>query len=398
MGELYSARANYQSWFSNDSWGIWEAACITCGLDPRIIKMAFEGKLELENCIEFNVNESWHPKSIYDLVSTRTRDIQDDLLTHSYYDGYVVYSDDMRLKPYYMIQFAWDMNYSFHFTLEEYLEEIGLKKKFSRNSPILNELDTYSRKEFWHLTEGARLLLGVQPYERKELLSKKYNLPRHVNPDYNMTKADEVFYIKELALDSFKAGNLNFYEENENLGLIPALSEGARYYTDDGCEALVGAKEFVEWAVKKRLNPPEQLLEFMGLNVKKPQDMPEQAPKAVQEDILRNELRIHFSEMSGKIFLNGLLLLAKPNHGSENYSFFKYLYDNPNRTVTREELTKNDIKIGKSPSQIVNDLGFKGGLGKLFFSVSENAYTFRNPITDDILEDQDFKDLRLFKK
>ena len=398
MNQYYSARADYKKWLSKDSWNIWEAACITCGLDPEIIKKGIKKELDFEFCEEWNANKSAHPKNLDELIKCRLDEIECDLCSNSFYEGYMVYQKGIKMKPQNVIQFALDMNYSLHFTLEEYLLNIGRKRRFSKNSPILNELDTYSRKEFWPIDEASRLILGILPFEKKEFLAKRYNMPRHVNPDCNMTKRDELSYVKELAAESFKAGKLKFFEESENLGLMEAMGEGYHYFLDEECGILVLPKEFVEWAVKKRLNPPEQLLEFMGLNAKKPQDMPEQAPKAVQEDILRNELRIHFSEMSGKIFLNGLLLLAKPNHGSENYSFFKYLYDNPNRTVTREELTKNDIKIGKSPSQIVNDLGFKGGLGKLFFSVSENAYTFRNPITDDILEDQDFKDLRLFKK
>ena len=85
---------------------------------------------------------------------------------------------------------------------------------------------------------------------------------------------------------------------------------------------------------------------------------------------------------SREIVLNGLFQLAKPNLNSENDVVFQYLYDHPNTSFTKTQLESAlSTKITKPLHKIVENLGFKPELSKVFFSVSKNSIEFRNPVS-----------------
>lgn len=109
-------------------------------------------------------------------------------------------------------------------------------------------------------------------------------------------------------------------------------------------------------------------------------------------------LTIEFKTHSNEIILNDLFLLSKPHSDSENDQVFHYLYDHPNKKITKARLKKNGIQVGKSFTQIIRDLGFLGNLGKVFFISSEKVITFRNPVTKEILDDLGITRIRLHTK
>lgn len=109
-------------------------------------------------------------------------------------------------------------------------------------------------------------------------------------------------------------------------------------------------------------------------------------------------LQIDFSPHSNEIILNGVFLLSKPHYDSENDQVFRYLYNHPNKKITKTQLKKNGISVGKSFSQIIRDLGFLGDLGRAFFTASEKAITFRNPVKKEVLDDFGITRIRLFTK
>ena len=81
-------------------------------------------------------------------------------------------------------------------------------------------------------------------------------------------------------------------------------------------------------------------------------------------------------------------LLAKPNFNSENDTVFNYLYEHPNQKFTREQIKGGVlITVIKSLHKIVENLGFRGDIKRVFFDVSEQAIQFRNPITRKDLQD-----------
>lgn len=60
---------------------------------------------------------------------------------------------------------------------------------------------------------------------------------------------------------------------------------------------------------------------------------------------------------------------------------FDYLYKHPNQKFTKQQLEEAiDKKLTKDLHKIVENLGFKADLRKMFFSVSGTSILFRNPI------------------
>ena len=91
--------------------------------------------------------------------------------------------------------------------------------------------------------------------------------------------------------------------------------------------------------------------------------------------------------------------LAKLNFNSENDNVFNYLFNNPNRKITKKEFKeKAGYAVGKSFHKIVENLGFTGDLRKAFFNVSEQAMFFRNPVTKNDLKNLGISKLKFNKK
>lgn len=107
---------------------------------------------------------------------------------------------------------------------------------------------------------------------------------------------------------------------------------------------------------------------------------------------------VGYSENTREIRLNNILI-AKPDFNSENEIFFTFLYKNPNKRFSKEEIEQTqgkDFKFHKRLQQIVNDLGFKGNVRDLFFvGISEKGVMFRNPVTKETLKDLNIKWLKI---
>jgi hypothetical protein len=75
------------------------------------------------------------------------------------------------------------------------------------------------------------------------------------------------------------------------------------------------------------------------------------------------------------------LLLAKVNFNSENDNVFRFIFTNPNRKITLEELQKPaGGRLNKSLHKILENLGFFGEIRRAFFDVAKDAIYFRNPL------------------
>lgn len=97
----------------------------------------------------------------------------------------------------------------------------------------------------------------------------------------------------------------------------------------------------------------------------------------------RNDIlfTIEYNQTSG-VVLNEHLQIAKPDFMSENDLVMEYLYQNPNRVIKKEEIEKaQGITLKKELKNTISKLGFKGGLEKVFFSLSKNGIEFKNPVT-----------------
>jgi mRNA-degrading endonuclease RelE of RelBE toxin-antitoxin system len=97
-----------------------------------------------------------------------------------------------------------------------------------------------------------------------------------------------------------------------------------------------------------------------------------------------------------RIILNNLFELSKPNFDSENANVFDFLYNNPNKKYTLQEIESSlDQKLTKNLSKIVENLGFTKDLKKVFFQVSKTSIIFHNPISQKRMNNLDFKIIKL---
>lgn len=89
-----------------------------------------------------------------------------------------------------------------------------------------------------------------------------------------------------------------------------------------------------------------------------------------------------------RILLDGEYEIGKPNFMQENDLVFDFLYNNPNKPWTKDDIKSySKVTIGKSFDKIVENLGFKGDLRKVFFNISKTHIQFNNPVTNaDMLE------------
>jgi hypothetical protein len=97
-----------------------------------------------------------------------------------------------------------------------------------------------------------------------------------------------------------------------------------------------------------------------------------------------------------RIVLNDQFVLSKPNFNSENEVVFSFLYNNPNKKWTKQELESQiNMKVHKSFDKIVENLGFKNDLRKVFWQVSSDSIRFNNPISTNTLEKMKLNHLRI---
>lgn len=99
---------------------------------------------------------------------------------------------------------------------------------------------------------------------------------------------------------------------------------------------------------------------------------------------------------SREIILNNNFQLAKPTFNSENDLVFNFLISHPNVIYSRKQI-QEEIKqdINKEFHKIVENLGFKNDLKRVFFSISKNSIEFRNPVTKEDLKSLGLERIRI---
>lgn len=100
---------------------------------------------------------------------------------------------------------------------------------------------------------------------------------------------------------------------------------------------------------------------------------------------------------TGEVLLNDIIILATPIFNRTNDLVFKYLFDNPNKLITKNELEREARKetISKSMHDIVRELGFEKEIRTIFFKATKTTIIFRNPITKQHLIDLGHPKFRL---
>lgn len=97
-----------------------------------------------------------------------------------------------------------------------------------------------------------------------------------------------------------------------------------------------------------------------------------------------------------KVVLNDTLVISKPNFDSENELVFRFLYENPNKKWSKQEIEQQiKVKIHKSFDKIVENLGFKNDLRRIFWHVSSTTVQFNNPVSNETIEKLKLKHIRI---
>jgi len=281
-----SIYADYNNWFSKDAWTLEQAAVLMIGLNPDVVLdqelhqqyedyqaghdiQITENMYRLERYSE----KFWDWREAISDAVPRFYDFYcaselDDLVeTFPYVGNYEGYKD-ATVIPMDIIQWCVDEGRSFHYGLTEHLEKQGYDFRFSDNSKIIQEIRIFSKMDVWPMPAAARLILGLSPEaSAKHCLHHIRNYYRHIDPNYNMTKRDEVYYVLETALQSWKTGKLTFFN-------IYGDDAEDGYYSEEDCGVEVNAHAFVNWATQKGFQPPAQLLELMGLQEQKARKTP----------------------------------------------------------------------------------------------------------------------------
>lgn len=96
------------------------------------------------------------------------------------------------------------------------------------------------------------------------------------------------------------------------------------------------------------------------------------------------------------ILLNNTFVLSKPNFNSPNEVVFDFLYKNPNKRWSKKEIEQQlNIKITKDLDKIVENLGFKNDLRKIFWQVSKADIQFNNPVSPDAIKELGITTIRI---
>lgn len=272
-----SIYADYVSWFSKDTWTLEQAAVLMIGLDPNVVLGQelhqqyedYQAGLDVkvskniyllerfsENFGDWRTAISNAVPSFYDFYcSSELDELVETLPYVGNYEGY----EEATVSPIGIIQWCVDKGRGFHYDLTDYLHKQGYDFCFSDNSKIMQEMQIFSKMDVWPMPAAARLILGLSPEaSAKHCLGHIRNYYRHIDPNYNMTKRDEVYYVLETALQSWKTGKLSFFK-------IYGDDPEDGYYNEEDCGVEVNAHAFVNWAINKGFQPPVQLLEMMGL-------------------------------------------------------------------------------------------------------------------------------------
>lgn len=119
------------------------------------------------------------------------------------------------------------------------------------------------------------------------------------------------------------------------------------------------------------------------------EEVTKQKPKPVQSVKKKNDPYEHKEDTSEKYFvtmhkrqvvLNNTFVLSSPNFNSENSNFIEYMIEHPDCVVERKDFEDAKQKVKKSFHHVLNDLGFKGEIRKLFFEASKSSVKFRNNV------------------
>jgi len=93
---------------------------------------------------------------------------------------------------------------------------------------------------------------------------------------------------------------------------------------------------------------------------------------------------VDYSSITRQILLNDKRVLARLNFNGQNDLVFSYIFENPYRIITLDELEANATRepLRKTLHEFVRAFGFSGTLRQLFFDVSKRHIYLRKEILE----------------
>ena len=87
------------------------------------------------------------------------------------------------------------------------------------------------------------------------------------------------------------------------------------------------------------------------------------------------------------VVLNGEYVICKTQFNSKSDSWFGYIFNNPKKRISLEEIKqKSGEKMGSTFNKLLDHLKFRGQLRKLFFEQSKQFIIFDNPVNEEDFE------------
>ncbi len=110
--------------------------------------------------------------------------------------------------------------------------------------------------------------------------------------------------------------------------------------------------------------------------------MAREAYQRLQRKIFSPVGWIDYSQVTRRVMLNDTRTLARLHFNGQNDLVFSYIYENPYRIITLDEIEANATRepLRKNLHEFVRAFGFSGTLRELFFDVSKRSIYFRKEV------------------
>ncbi len=255
---------DYALWLDRPHWSQSEALWMLLGLDPSL--SGYERPLPDEH-----LN---YALSSYEHVYGRLKN-QLELYQAHVFD--FCFTSDRTLEqarnfqsidPNVLLQWCFDRHIPWSWRLQKAINERGIKRfRFSDNAPYIHQLEKLSRRDGWTPQEAVKLVTGISPCQSDERLKQTIAIHKE-STGYCQSMIQDLSDLAETAFNSWRTGSLPVIDSAVDSQRLPQTA--LEFYTDP--DLLLKPKPFIDWAISKGVQPPDQLLEIMAMQTRKALD------------------------------------------------------------------------------------------------------------------------------
>lgn len=270
------------------------------------------------------------------------------------------------------------------------------RKRETEYFPLLQreELEYLRKEPLWTFPKAVLYLIGRNSARDQNALIKY--IESHGAAKKIVEYARDAAKTFELRLIDYSPMNFNFDQK-------PQSQIDEKIY-----DAKVKPDEILKWADTLPLN-----LQIPNMNTEPlyiPESVPAEKPltektkkaiaqRKVKENVQQDTiLKLEFSDLSGEVVLNNILTLACPTPNGQNYKIIRYLIQNPNRFVSKDELEKralNGKALDKRLTDFAAQINMGKDIGKVFFDTSKDSIRLHNPVSPERMAELNVKRIRI---